>query len=145
MEKTFTVAGTSNLNGVIAYRFANDLKGRIKVLERNGHTDVNLMLLPNEMTKEQAIDWLNQQEIFAQANRVTSSTSSAASTSTASVPRRTRKSSKDPRAGVMNEDGFIEPEDESIQVKMTHMARQYPGLSRYEIYQTVMLQHEPNY
>ena len=58
MTKTFTVAGTSNLNGVVKFRFANDLKSRIKVLERNGHTEINLVELPTEMTKEQAIQFL---------------------------------------------------------------------------------------
>ena len=58
MTKTFTVAGTSNLNGVVKFRFANDLKGRIKVLERNGHTDIDLRELPEPMTKEAAIAFL---------------------------------------------------------------------------------------
>jgi DNA replication protein DnaD len=62
MDKTFTVAGTSNLNGVIKFRFANDLKGRIKVLERNGHTDVQLFELPEAMTKEDAIVWLQARD-----------------------------------------------------------------------------------
>lgn len=65
--KTFTVAGTSNLNGVVKFRFANDLKSRIKVLERNGHTDVQLVELPNAMTKEQAIAWLESQSDAAPA------------------------------------------------------------------------------
>lgn len=58
MEKTFTVAGTSNLNGVVKLRFANDLAGRIKVLVKNGHTDVNLLELPTAMTKEAATAYL---------------------------------------------------------------------------------------
>ena len=62
MEKLFTVAGTSNLNGVVKFRFANDLKSRIKVLQRNGHTDVNLVELPEAMTKERAIAFLEAQD-----------------------------------------------------------------------------------
>ena len=58
MEKTFTVAGTSNLNGVVKFRFANDLKSRIKVLTKNGHTDIDLRELPEAMTKAQAIAFL---------------------------------------------------------------------------------------
>jgi hypothetical protein len=58
MEKLFTVAGTSNLNGVVKFRFANDLKSRIAVLERNGHTDILLQALPEPMTKERAIAFL---------------------------------------------------------------------------------------
>jgi hypothetical protein len=58
MDKLFTVAGTSNLNGVVKFRFANDLKGRIKVLAKNGHTDIRLIALPEAMTKERAIAFL---------------------------------------------------------------------------------------
>jgi hypothetical protein len=55
MEKLFTVAGTSNLNGAVKFRFANDLKSRVKILERNGHTDIMLFELPRAMTKAEAI------------------------------------------------------------------------------------------
>jgi hypothetical protein len=58
MEKLFTVAGTSNLNGAVKFRFATDLKSRIKVLERNGHTDIDLRELPHPMTKAAAIAFL---------------------------------------------------------------------------------------
>jgi hypothetical protein len=58
MNKTFTVAGTSNLNGTVKFRFANDLKSRIAVLTRNGHTDIDLRELPEPMTKAAAIQYL---------------------------------------------------------------------------------------
>jgi len=70
MEKLFTVAGTSNLNGVVKFRFANDLKSRVKVLQRNGHTDINLMELPTEMTKAQAIQFLEAQTTPAEDTAV---------------------------------------------------------------------------
>ena len=66
MEKLFTVAGTSNLNGVVKFRFANDLKSRVKVLQRNGHTDINLMELPEAMSKERAIAFLEAQDAPAE-------------------------------------------------------------------------------
>lgn len=56
-EKTFTVAGTSNLNGVYKLRVANSTS-RVKVLLANGHTDVRLIELPNAMTKLEATDYL---------------------------------------------------------------------------------------
>jgi hypothetical protein len=56
-EKTFTVAGVSNLNGVYKLRVANST-GRGKVLQANGHTDIRLIELPNAMTKLQAADYL---------------------------------------------------------------------------------------
>lgn len=70
MEKLFTVAGTSNLNGVVKFRFANDLKSRIKVLQRNGHTEINLVELPTEMTKAQAIQFLEAQTAPAEDTAV---------------------------------------------------------------------------
>jgi hypothetical protein len=68
MEKLFTVAGTSNLNGSVKLRLANDLKSRIKILERNGHTDIQLFELPRPMTKADAIAYLvNKSDIDARA------------------------------------------------------------------------------
>lgn len=49
-EKKFAVAGVSTLDGKTKLRFANDVM-RIKILAKNGHTDVNLVELPHEMTK----------------------------------------------------------------------------------------------
>jgi hypothetical protein len=48
--KTFSVAGVSTLNGKTKIRFANDTM-RIKILAKNGHTGVDLIDLPREMTK----------------------------------------------------------------------------------------------
>lgn len=60
MARTYTVAGTSNFKGQITYRFASGkAKARIAVLERNEHTDVNMIDLPTAMTKEDAIAHLN--------------------------------------------------------------------------------------
>jgi hypothetical protein len=56
--KLYTVAGTSILNGKRAYRFATSMS-RAAVLMRNGHTDVALEVLPQPMTKESAIAYLN--------------------------------------------------------------------------------------
>lgn len=57
-ENLFTVAGTSNLNGEVKVRFANDLVSRIKTLHRGGHTEVNLIELPKAMTKLEALQHL---------------------------------------------------------------------------------------
>jgi hypothetical protein len=64
MSKLFTVAGTSVLDGVKTYRFANDMS-RVKVLERVGHTDVNLIELPKAMDKEAAVAFLATKGITA--------------------------------------------------------------------------------
>lgn len=57
VEKTFTVAGVSNLKDVYKLRVANST-GRGKVLQANGHTDIRLIELPNAMTKLEAADYL---------------------------------------------------------------------------------------
>ena len=49
-DKKFSVAGVSTLEGKTKIRFANDTM-RIKILAKNGHTNVDLINLPNEMTK----------------------------------------------------------------------------------------------
>jgi acyl-coenzyme A thioesterase PaaI-like protein len=56
-EKTFSVAGVSNLNGVYKARFANHIN-RIKVLHKNAHTDIRLIELPYAMTKRDAVQYL---------------------------------------------------------------------------------------
>ncbi len=49
-EKKFAVAGISTQNGKTKVRFANDA-ARVKILIKNGHTDIELIDLPREMTK----------------------------------------------------------------------------------------------
>ena len=49
-DKLFSVAGVSTLSGKTKVRFANDTM-RIKILAKNGHTGVELVTLPREMTK----------------------------------------------------------------------------------------------
>jgi precorrin-3B methylase len=57
-EKLFTVAGTATQNGVTKARFANDLVARIKILNKSGCTNINLIELPHAMTKLQALQHL---------------------------------------------------------------------------------------
>jgi hypothetical protein len=58
-DKTFTVAGTAtNADGTVKARFANDLVARIKILNKAGCTDINLVELPSAMTKLQALQHL---------------------------------------------------------------------------------------
>lgn len=56
-DKLYTVAGVSTLNGDTKARFANDVM-RIKVLAKNGHENIQLVELPNEMTKVEASKFL---------------------------------------------------------------------------------------
>lgn len=57
-EKTFTVVGTSiTREGVLKLRWANDMS-RVKILIKAGHTEIDLIDLPNPMTKLQAAQYL---------------------------------------------------------------------------------------
>jgi len=49
-DKKFAVAGVSTLEGKTKIRFANDTM-RIKILAKNGHSDIDLVELPSEMSK----------------------------------------------------------------------------------------------
>jgi len=58
-NKTFTVAGTAtNPDGTTKARFANDLVARIKILNKVGCTNINLVELPTPMTKLEALQHL---------------------------------------------------------------------------------------
>lgn len=75
-EKLFTVAGTATHKGVTKVRFANDLVARIKILNKAGCTEINLVELPREMTKLEALQYLTEQGItegdagYAVANKL---------------------------------------------------------------------------
>ena len=49
--KTYNTAGTSTANGVTKVRFANDYVGRFKILVKNGHENINLIELGEDLTK----------------------------------------------------------------------------------------------
>ena len=63
-DKLFTVAGTAkNADGTVKTRFANDLVARVKILNKAGCTDINLVELPHAMTKLDALRYLTEQGI----------------------------------------------------------------------------------
>lgn len=58
MSQLFTVAGTSSLPvGGTKVRYANDIM-RVKVLDKGGHTNIDLIELPTAMTKEDVVAYL---------------------------------------------------------------------------------------
>ena len=58
-EKQFTVAGTAtNPDGTTKARFANDMVARVKILSKAGCTNINLVELPQPMTKLEALEHL---------------------------------------------------------------------------------------
>lgn len=56
-NKTYSVAGFSMYNGTYSVRYANS-KSRAGVLERNGHTDVQLWEFPEALPQEDLVDEL---------------------------------------------------------------------------------------
>lgn len=68
-DKKYGVAGVSTFNGRTKIRFCNDVM-RIKVLAKNGHTGVELVTLPDEMTKGQAVQYLKSINFCADNNDV---------------------------------------------------------------------------
>ena len=139
MEKTFTRAGVSNNKGKVQFRFTNDLN-REKVLHKNGHIDIQFFELGSAMTKDAATEFLVAQGLVEDVPA-----------KAASKPRKakepTRKDDEkmlamlDAGAVVFDEDEdtFVEPKDERIQVAMTRKAQQYQGLSAEQLYNMVML------
>ena len=57
MSKSFSHAGVSKLNGKFKVRFCNDAL-RTKVLQKNGHTEIDIIELKHPMTKEAVVDYL---------------------------------------------------------------------------------------
>ena len=66
-EKLFTVAGTAAQHGLTKVRFANDLVARVKILDKNGCTDIQLFELPEPMSKLQALKFLKEQNMGGDA------------------------------------------------------------------------------
>lgn len=67
-EKMFTVCGTSKHDDETKVRFANDAM-RVKVLAKNGHTEINLIELPEPMNKLAAAEFIRNLPEFAGAEQ----------------------------------------------------------------------------
>ena len=67
-SNTFTVVGTSVLNGALKIRFANGLSKRIRVLARNGHSNIALVEC-DAMFKLDAAKYALTQEVFSEEQR----------------------------------------------------------------------------
>ena len=60
----FKVTGISTLNGKTKVRFANDLVSRVKILVKDGHTNINLIELPTAMSKLDAVNYLKTTDLY---------------------------------------------------------------------------------
>lgn len=67
-SNTFTVVGTSVLNGALKIRFANGLSKRIRVLARNGHSNIALVEC-DAMFKLDAAKFALTQDVFTEEQR----------------------------------------------------------------------------
>jgi len=67
-NNTFTVVGTSVLNGNLKIRFANGLTKRIRVLARNGHSNIALVEC-DAMFKLDAAKFALTQDVFTEEQR----------------------------------------------------------------------------
>ena len=63
-NKTYTVAGTAASNGKTKVRFAQDYVSRFKILNKNGHTDIELIELGSAMSKADICKMLMGHEKF---------------------------------------------------------------------------------
>ena len=62
----FKVAGVSAQKGEVKVRFANDMT-RVKVLAKNGHTDIELRELPEAMDKPAVVTYLKTTDLYTDA------------------------------------------------------------------------------
>lgn len=67
-EFMFKVAGVSKMKGKVKVRFANEMS-RVKVLDKGGHTNINLIELPKAMKKGDVVKFLLSQKEFTGENR----------------------------------------------------------------------------
>lgn len=64
---SFKVAGVSKYKDGFKVRFANDL-ARVKILDKNGHTEIELLELPTEMEKPEVVKYLMTTPLMENAN-----------------------------------------------------------------------------
>lgn len=63
-NKTYSVAGVSTHKGITKLRFANDFVNRIKILQKNNHTDIELVQLPAALGKDEICSLLQADAKF---------------------------------------------------------------------------------
>ena len=62
----FKVTGISTLNGKTKVRFANDLVSRVKILVKDGHTNINLIELPEALSKGDCVKYLKTTGLYTE-------------------------------------------------------------------------------
>ena len=60
----FKLTGISTQNGKTKVRFDNDLVSRVKILNKDGHTDINLIELPTALSKADCVKHLKTTDLY---------------------------------------------------------------------------------
>jgi len=66
-KQTFKVAGITTHNGNTKVRFTDDMIRRVKQFNKGGASRIDLIELPSEMTKIEALKYLQTHETFKSA------------------------------------------------------------------------------
>lgn len=69
--RTFQVVGTTQFKGSQKIWFANETATKVKNMEKQGHTDIYFINLPQPMTKEQVLVYLAENPTFLPQELVT--------------------------------------------------------------------------
>lgn len=96
---SYAYAGVSTLKGEVKVRYAND-QMRIKVLQKNGHTDIDLIQLVHPMQKESAVAYLLTID-FARGNPLVQAALDAEVEKRAEPVAKAPKAPKEPKAPSM--------------------------------------------
>jgi hypothetical protein len=120
---TYTHAGVSTLAGVTKMRFANDAL-RVKVLAKNGHSNIDIVELKHPMTKEEAIAFLFSID-FATQNGKTNAVVQAALEE--AVEKRAPKVAKVKVAKVAKPKAKAKPTMDAIKAKVAAAKKTVPA------------------
>lgn len=112
----FSHAGVSKLDGEFKVRFANDAL-RVKVLAKNGHTDIDIIELKHPMTKEDAVAYLMEID-FATRDGVTNAAVQAALAAELDKRSPADKAPKAPKAAKAPKATKAKPTMEGIKAKV---------------------------
>jgi len=67
-DRKYTVAGTATgTDGVTKVRWTDNLVGRVKMMVKQGFTNINLLELPYPMTKAEGLEYLKTQDFTGDA------------------------------------------------------------------------------
>lgn len=67
-DRKYTVAGTATgTDGVTKVRWTDNMVGRVKMMVKQGFTNINMLELPYPMTKAEGLEYLKTQDFRGEA------------------------------------------------------------------------------